>query len=51
VLDDTPPPVDAYDGCRALIAALAVRDSAANNRPMTLLSMPTPAAPRATVAA
>jgi UDP-N-acetylglucosamine 3-dehydrogenase len=44
VLDDTPEPVSAYDGCRALIAALAVRDSAANQRPMTLLSMPAPAA-------
>ena len=27
-------PVSAYDGCRALIAALAVRDSAANSRPV-----------------
>ncbi len=30
----------AYDGCRALTAALAVRDSAAHNRPVTLLGMP-----------
>jgi UDP-N-acetylglucosamine 3-dehydrogenase len=42
VLDDTPEPVGAQDGCRALAAALAVRDSAANNRPVTLLDMPTP---------
>lgn len=39
VLDDTPEPVGAADGCRALAAALAVRDSAANNRPITLLDM------------
>jgi UDP-N-acetylglucosamine 3-dehydrogenase len=40
VLDDTPEPVSAQDGCRALAAALAVRDSAANSRPVTLLDMP-----------
>jgi predicted dehydrogenase len=51
VLNDTPEPVSAYDGCRALIAALAVRDSAANNRPMTLLSMPAPAVRPAPIAA
>ena len=43
VRDDTAEPVTAYDGCRALIAALAVRDSAANSRPVTLLDMPSPA--------
>jgi predicted dehydrogenase len=43
VRDDTPEPISAYDGCRALIAALAVRDSAANSRPVTLLNMPSPA--------
>jgi UDP-N-acetylglucosamine 3-dehydrogenase len=43
VRDDTPEPISAYDGCRALIAALAVRDSAANSRPVTLLDMPSPA--------
>jgi len=43
VRDDTPEPTTAYDGCRALIAALAVRDSAANSRPVTLLDMPSPA--------
>jgi UDP-N-acetylglucosamine 3-dehydrogenase len=43
VRDDTPEPITAYDGCRALIAALAVRDSAANSRPVTLLNMPSPA--------
>ncbi|MGA9284641.1 MAG: Gfo/Idh/MocA family oxidoreductase [Solirubrobacteraceae bacterium] len=41
VLDDTPEPVGASEGCRALAAALAVRDSAANNRAVTLLGMPT----------
>jgi UDP-N-acetylglucosamine 3-dehydrogenase len=40
VLDDTPEPVTAQDGCRALAAALAVRDSAAHSRPVTLLDMP-----------
>jgi UDP-N-acetylglucosamine 3-dehydrogenase len=44
IVNDTPEPISAYDGCRALIAALAVRDSATNNRPVTLLGMP--AAPR-----
>ena len=42
ILNDTPEPVSAYDGCRALIAALAVRDSAANSRPVELLGMPLP---------
>jgi len=41
VLDDTPEPVGAGEGCRALAAALAVRDSAANNRAVQLLGMPT----------
>ena len=41
--------ISAYDGCRALIAALAVRDSAANSRPVTLLDMPS-AAPLAVAA-
>lgn len=40
VLEDTPEPVGAGEGCRALAAALAVRDSAANNRPIMLLDMP-----------
>jgi predicted dehydrogenase len=40
VLDDTPEPVSAYDGARALAAALAVRDSAATGRPVHLLGMP-----------
>jgi len=43
IREDTPEPISAYDGCRALIAALAVRDSAANSRPVTLLDMPSPA--------
>lgn len=40
VLDDTVEPVTADDGCRALAAALAVRDSAANSRTVRLLDMP-----------
>lgn len=48
VLDDTPEPVSAWDGARALIAALAVRDSAVHSRPITLLGMP--AAPPAAAA-
>ncbi|HVR04633.1 MAG TPA: Gfo/Idh/MocA family oxidoreductase, partial [Solirubrobacteraceae bacterium] len=40
VLDDTPEPVSAQEGCRALAAALAVRDSAANRRPVQLLDTP-----------
>jgi UDP-N-acetylglucosamine 3-dehydrogenase len=40
IIDDTPEPISAHDGCRALIAALAVRDSAAHSRPVTLLGMP-----------
>jgi predicted dehydrogenase len=42
VLDDTPEPVSAYDGARALAAALAVRESAINGRPIELLEMPHP---------
>jgi predicted dehydrogenase len=42
VRDDTPEPVSAYDGCRTLIAALALRDSAAGHRPVHLLDMPSP---------
>jgi UDP-N-acetylglucosamine 3-dehydrogenase len=42
VLDDTPEPVSAQEGCRALAAALAVRDSAAHSRPVTLLDTPLP---------
>jgi UDP-N-acetylglucosamine 3-dehydrogenase len=44
VLDDTPEPVSALDGCRALAAALAVRDSAAHERPVRLLDTPAPRA-------
>jgi UDP-N-acetylglucosamine 3-dehydrogenase len=40
VLEDTVEPVTAHDGCRALAAALAVRDSAANSRTVRLLDMP-----------
>ena len=49
ILDDTPEPVTAYEGCRALVAALAVRDSAFHSRPITLLGMPS--APALTLAA
>lgn len=43
ILNDTPEPVSAQEGCRALAAALAVRDSAAHSRPVTLLDAPSPA--------
>lgn len=46
VLEDTPEPVSAEDGCRALAAALAVRDSAANERPVKLLDTTAPQALR-----
>ncbi len=42
VLDDTPEPVGAHDGVKALAAALAVRESAAVRRPVELLDIPTP---------
>lgn len=52
VIEDTPEPVTAHDGCRALVAALAVRDSAAHNRPVNLLGMPkAPPAPSVALAA
>jgi UDP-N-acetylglucosamine 3-dehydrogenase len=40
ILEDLPEPVSGEDGCRALIAALAVRDSAEHSRPVNLLGMP-----------
>ncbi len=40
VLEDTPEPVSAQEGCRALAAALAVRDSALHERPVRLLDTP-----------
>jgi UDP-N-acetylglucosamine 3-dehydrogenase len=40
---DTPVPVSAHDGVRALAAALAVRESAATRRPVALLDIPAPA--------
>jgi predicted dehydrogenase len=43
VINDTVEPVTAYDGARALAAALAVRDSALDDRPIDLLDMPRPA--------
>ncbi len=42
VIEDLPEPVSAEDGCRALAAALAVRDSAAHARPVRLLDTPAP---------
>ncbi len=42
VLDDTPEPVSAHDGVKALAAALAVRESAAVRRPVELLDIPEP---------
>lgn len=42
VMHDTNEPVTAIEGCRALAAALAVRDSAAHSRPVRLLDMPMP---------
>jgi UDP-N-acetylglucosamine 3-dehydrogenase len=44
VLDDTPEPVGAHDGVKALAAALAVRESAAVRRPVELLDIPSPRA-------
>lgn len=41
ILEDEPEPVSAYEGARALAAALAVRESAMHNRPVSLLDMPT----------
>jgi UDP-N-acetylglucosamine 3-dehydrogenase len=52
VLEDTLEPVTANDGCRALLAALAVRDSARHSRPVKLLGMPARAhRPELTIAA
>jgi UDP-N-acetylglucosamine 3-dehydrogenase len=42
VLDDTPEPVSAHDGVKALAAALAMRESAAVRRPIELLDIPAP---------
>jgi predicted dehydrogenase len=42
VLDDTPEPVTAHDGVKALAAALAVRESATVRRPVQLLDIPEP---------
>jgi UDP-N-acetylglucosamine 3-dehydrogenase len=40
VLDDLPEPVSAYEGARALAAALAIRESVEGRRPIELLGMP-----------
>jgi len=42
VLDDTPEPISAHDGVKALAAALAMRESAAVRRPVELLDIPVP---------
>ncbi len=42
ILDDTPEPVSAHDGVKALAAALAMRESAAVRRPVELLVIPVP---------
>jgi UDP-N-acetylglucosamine 3-dehydrogenase len=42
VLDDTPEPISAHDGVKALAAALAMRESAAVRRPVELLDIPAP---------
>jgi predicted dehydrogenase len=42
VIDDTPEPISAHDGVKALAAALAVRESAAVRRPVELLDIPAP---------
>ena len=42
VLDDTPEPISAHDGVKALAAALAVRESATVRRPVKLLDIPAP---------
>jgi len=44
VVEDTPEPVSAADGARALAAGLAVKESAATERPIELLGMPAAAA-------
>ena len=43
IIDDTAEPVSAHEGVKALAAALAIRESAAVRRPVTLLEMPPPA--------
>ena len=40
ILDDTPEPVTAWEGARALAIALAVRQSAQEHRPATSLDLP-----------
>jgi UDP-N-acetylglucosamine 3-dehydrogenase len=42
VLDDTPEPISAHDGVKALAAALAMRESAAVRRPVEMLDIPEP---------
>jgi predicted dehydrogenase len=42
ILDDTPEPVNAHDGMRALAVALAIRESVNTSRAIRLLEMPSP---------
>jgi len=39
ILEDTPEPVPAADGCRALAGALAIRSSAATSQPVQVVSV------------
>jgi UDP-N-acetylglucosamine 3-dehydrogenase len=42
IVNDTPEPVGAHDGARALAAALAIRESLRSGRSVRLLEMPAP---------
>ena len=42
ILDDTPEPIDAHDGVRALAVSLAIRESVRTGRAIRLLEMPSP---------
>ena len=46
IVGDTPEPVGAHDGARALAAALAIRESLRSGRAVRLLEMPQPQTPR-----
>jgi UDP-N-acetylglucosamine 3-dehydrogenase len=46
IVNDTPEPVGAHDGARALAAALAIRESLRSGRAVRLLEMPQPQAAR-----
>ena len=42
ILEDTPEPIDAHDGMRALAVSLAIRESVRTGRAIRLLEMPSP---------